>query len=143
MTNHVIECVHRIANREKMPDGLKIMSKTGEILHDNAWLPGVHYSTINEDKEEEREGEFHVNNLEDDEDETDENDIYEIVNVLNVKEKDNLSQDDKNDNEDDNESNSTYQVSKTSNIGRNEDTDPENEQQEETIDNRRTVIRSG
>jgi hypothetical protein len=35
-----------------MPDGLKIMSKAGVILHDNAWLPGVHYSTTKEDNEE-------------------------------------------------------------------------------------------
>jgi hypothetical protein len=27
MTNHVIQCVHRMANREKMPDRLKIMIK--------------------------------------------------------------------------------------------------------------------
>jgi hypothetical protein len=27
MTNHVIECIHRMANREKMPDGLKIYQK--------------------------------------------------------------------------------------------------------------------
>jgi hypothetical protein len=89
-----------------MPDGLKIMSKTVVILHDNAWLPGVHYSTTNEDKKEELEEEFNVNDLENDEDEADENDIYEIINVSSVKEKDNLSQDNKNDNEPDNESNS-------------------------------------
>jgi hypothetical protein len=58
-------------NREKMPDGSKILSKTGMILHDDAWLPGFHYSATNEDKLEEMEEEFHVNDLEDDEDEAD------------------------------------------------------------------------
>jgi hypothetical protein len=101
MTTHVIECVHRMANCEKIPDRLRVMSKAGVILHDNAWLPGVIYSTTNEDKEEEMEEEFHVN--EDDKDEADESDIYEIMNVSNVKEKDKLNQDYKNDNEGGNE----------------------------------------
>jgi hypothetical protein len=39
MKTHVIKCVHIMANREEMTEGLKIMFKTGVILHDNAWLP--------------------------------------------------------------------------------------------------------
>jgi hypothetical protein len=53
ITNNVIKCAHRMVNHGKVPDRLKIKSKTGVILHDNTWLPGVHYSTTNEDKEEE------------------------------------------------------------------------------------------
>jgi hypothetical protein len=54
-----------------------------------------------------------------------------------------LDQDDKNDYEGDNDSNNTDQESKIINIGRNEDTDPVSEQQEETNNNRITVTRSG
>jgi hypothetical protein len=42
MTQHIIECVHKLAQRKKMPEGMKVTSKTGVIfLCGNSWLPGV------------------------------------------------------------------------------------------------------
>jgi hypothetical protein len=48
MTQHIIECVHKLSQRKKMPGGMKVTSKTGVILYDNSWLPGVQYESTDE-----------------------------------------------------------------------------------------------
>jgi alpha-galactosidase/6-phospho-beta-glucosidase family protein len=106
----------------------KIMSKTGVLLHENSYLPGLYYSTTDRDKEEDKKEKYHFHDLEDDEEEADENDLYEIINVSNDKEKDNADQGDKDEDEVDNESNHTDQESIIIIIGMIEDTDPESEQ---------------
>ena len=45
MTQSVIDLVHGLATREKMPDGLKITTKTGQVLYDSSCLAGVDYTT--------------------------------------------------------------------------------------------------
>ena len=49
VTPHVIRQVHLIAEREDMPDGLKIENRTGIILYDSSWTAGVDYDPEAED----------------------------------------------------------------------------------------------
>lgn len=85
MTLHIIECVHKLAQSEKMPEGMKVTSKTGVILYDNSWLPGVQYESTDE-----RYAEYLEKMTPDDEDdnseEVDVNDLYEIVGMKHVEE---------------------------------------------------------
>ena len=41
MTQNIIDLVHDLATRDGMPDGLKIQTKTGQILYDSACIAGV------------------------------------------------------------------------------------------------------
>jgi hypothetical protein len=95
ITQSVIDAVHALAEREGQPQGLKIKNKTGVILWDSAWLPGVDYDPTtfeaiedneedededddydpkNEDEENEEEHELD----DDDYDEVDPNEIEDI-----------------------------------------------------------------
>ena len=53
LTQHVIDTVHLLADRDNMTDGLKIQSKTGTILYDSAWFAGV--DCVEQDAEDEDE----------------------------------------------------------------------------------------
>ena len=44
LTSNVINLVHALADRDGIPDGLKIMTKTGHILYDSTSLAGVDYT---------------------------------------------------------------------------------------------------
>lgn len=56
ITPAIIYQVHLLADRDEMPDGLKIKNKTGALLYDSAWIAGVDID-INE---------FENNDMEDD-----------------------------------------------------------------------------
>jgi hypothetical protein len=74
ITQHVIESVQTLAEKDKMPEGIKVTHKTGMQFLDSAWIPGVHYAE--QDKEQKSD-------TSDTEDETqggiDENEVYEII----------------------------------------------------------------
>jgi hypothetical protein len=77
-TQHVIESVHTLAEKDQMPEGIKVTHKTGVQLLDSVWMPGVHY--------EEQKKEI-GSDTSDSEDETqdgiDENEVYEILQTNN------------------------------------------------------------
>ena len=69
ITPAIIKQVHRIAELEGMPKGLKVTNRTGHILYDSAWIAGVDYD------EDEFEDEFNDDDYEpDDSDESDDDD---------------------------------------------------------------------
>jgi hypothetical protein len=39
MTQHIIACVHKLAQHEKIPEGIKGILKIGVTLYANSWLP--------------------------------------------------------------------------------------------------------
>jgi hypothetical protein len=41
MTQHIIACVHKLAQHEKIPEGIKGILKIVVTLYANSWLPGV------------------------------------------------------------------------------------------------------
>jgi hypothetical protein len=51
MTQDVIDLVHAMADRDKIPTGLKITTKAGIVLHDTVSIAGV-YDIHNFNKEE-------------------------------------------------------------------------------------------
>jgi hypothetical protein len=44
----VIQQVHRLAQQDGQPEGLKITNKTGRLLYDQAWIAGVDYNEEDE-----------------------------------------------------------------------------------------------
>jgi hypothetical protein len=88
MSQHIIECVHKLARSEKMPEGMKVTSKTGVILYDNSWLPAVQCESTDDIYEEDQE-KIKQEILEDEADnsmEIDENELYEIVEMKHFEE---------------------------------------------------------
>jgi hypothetical protein len=74
ITESVIDAVHALADRERAPQGLKIVNKTGVTLWDSAWIAGVDYDETTFDpihQSEENDPTYHPDN-EDDESEDDE-----------------------------------------------------------------------
>ena len=63
ITPHVIRQVDRIAERENMPEGLKITNKFGTVLYDSAWTAGVDY-----DIDEDDDDSTYIENDDDDDD---------------------------------------------------------------------------
>jgi hypothetical protein len=43
ITSVIIDLVHKITDNDKLPDGLKIATKSGIILYDSSWIAGVDY----------------------------------------------------------------------------------------------------
>jgi hypothetical protein len=85
ITPAVIKQVQLLAQQEKMPSGLKVTNKTGQVLYDSSWISGVDYQDLtpipfNEDTDRvaeinENDNEEDVNEMSDEYDEMDPNDI--------------------------------------------------------------------
>jgi hypothetical protein len=52
ITPAIIKQVHALAEQDRMPKGLKITNRTGQILFDSAWLAGVDYDEEEFDNED-------------------------------------------------------------------------------------------
>lgn len=74
ITQHVIKSIHTLAEKDQMPEGIKITHKTGVQLLDSAWMPGVHYE--DQDKVNESDTSDTDNETQDG---IDENEVYEIL----------------------------------------------------------------
>jgi len=83
VTPSIISQVHALACLDGMPPGLKITSRTNQILFDSAWTAGVDYNeedVQDEDLEMELEDEeYDEENEEDEYDEMDENELAKIM----------------------------------------------------------------
>jgi hypothetical protein len=89
ITPAVLKQVNDIATMENMPQGLKIQSKTNNILYDHAWIAGVDYHEKHEqnnsdDEESEDESDNEDNESVEDDlyDEMDPNEIQGLANNL-------------------------------------------------------------
>jgi hypothetical protein len=67
-----------------MPEGMKVTSKTGVILYDNYWLPGVQYESTDDRYEEDQE-KINQEIPEDEADNSMEIDENELYNILEMK----------------------------------------------------------
>jgi hypothetical protein len=77
ITPAIIKMVHRIAEQEDMPKGLKITNHTGQVLYNSTWIAGVDY-----DEDEFEDEDYDPNSDEDDSDDSndeddDDEDIYD------------------------------------------------------------------
>ncbi len=80
ITKNIIDMVHAMATKDKVPDGLKIATKAGLILYDSSWIAGVDYESDEDDDEEDYEPESENEDDEDEDeydDESDDNDKSE------------------------------------------------------------------
>ncbi|KAL7570585.1 hypothetical protein ACA910_017636 [Epithemia clementina (nom. ined.)] len=120
ITQNIIELVHSLSERDNLPTGLKIATRTGHIIYNSTWIAGVDYNESNESNESEsnESNESNSNEEEDDEDE-DEDYIYEadedeehnfdelepeeIYELANSQEQQELEQDDPSEEDDPNE----------------------------------------
>jgi hypothetical protein len=80
ITNNIIELVHQMATNDEMKDGLKIATKSGQILYDSSWIAGVDYEEDDDDNKtvetvETTDDEESIN-----QDEMDPNEVGEILN---------------------------------------------------------------
>ena len=76
ITQGVINMVHMLAESDKMPSGLKLVSRHNVVLYDSTWIAGVHNNNNNNDKNYDDEEE---ENYDDDEyEEESESDMDEI-----------------------------------------------------------------
>ena len=72
-TPAIIKQVHRLAELEGMPTGLKIQNRTRQILFDSAWIAGVDYNEENfEDKDD---PDYEEEDEDDDQDDQDEDNL--------------------------------------------------------------------
>jgi hypothetical protein len=78
LTQHVIDLVHAMAERDGMPDGLKIENKAGLVLYDSSWIAGVDY----DDDEEYQDDPNGSEDESDDEENYDRMDPNEIADIL-------------------------------------------------------------
>ncbi|KAL7564336.1 hypothetical protein ACA910_007188 [Epithemia clementina (nom. ined.)] len=86
ITQNIIELVHSLSERDNMPTGLKIATRTGHTIYDSTWIAGVDYENNenNNDQEIDDDDEDYI--YEEDEDDTDNFDelepeeIYELAN---------------------------------------------------------------
>ena len=78
ITPAIIKMVHRIAEQDGMPKGLKITNRTGQVLYDSTWIAGVDYD---EDKFEDEDYDPYSDEDEDsddsDDDDDDDQDMYD------------------------------------------------------------------
>jgi hypothetical protein len=71
ITPAIIKMVHRIAEQDGMPKGLKITNRTGQVLYDSTWIVGVDYD---EDKFEDEDYDPYSDEDEDSDDSNDDDD---------------------------------------------------------------------
>jgi hypothetical protein len=80
MTQDVIDLVHAMADRDKMPTGLKINTKAGIELHDTSSIAGAYDKhSINEEENIDKEIYVEEDEFENEYDEMNPNDIGEIL----------------------------------------------------------------
>jgi hypothetical protein len=77
ITPAIIKMVHRIAEQDGMPKGLKITKRTGQVLYDSTWIAGVDY-----DEDEFEDEDYHPSSDEDEDsddrdDDDDDEDMYD------------------------------------------------------------------
>jgi hypothetical protein len=74
ITPAIIKMVHRIAEQDGMPKGLKITNHTGQVLYDSTWIAGVDY-----DEDEFEDEDYHPSSDEDEDsdDDDDDEDMYD------------------------------------------------------------------
>jgi hypothetical protein len=73
ITPAIIKMVHRIAEQDGMPKGLKITNRTRQVLYDSTWIAGVDY-----DEDEFEDEDYHPSSDEDeDSDDSDDEDSDE------------------------------------------------------------------
>jgi hypothetical protein len=77
ITQNIIDLVLDMANNDKMPDGIKIESKSGTTIYDSSWIAGVDYEYDNNDIDNNDEYDDNDNN--DEYDDIDNNDEYDDV----------------------------------------------------------------
>ena len=51
ITPAILKQVHTLATNERMPEGLEIENKTGQVFYDSAWIAGVDYDEESFDDE--------------------------------------------------------------------------------------------
>ena len=78
ITNHVINLVHKMADNDGMPDGLKIQNQQGVVLYDSSWIAGVDYKE-DEDYEEQDDEDDNDDYLEEEYDKVDPNELADIL----------------------------------------------------------------
>ncbi|KAL7577185.1 hypothetical protein ACA910_003520 [Epithemia clementina (nom. ined.)] len=126
ITHNIIELVHSLSDRDNMPTGLKIATRTGHNIYDSTWIAGVDYENQNEENDNvysEDDDDDYI--YEEDEDEThnfDELEPEEIYKLVNSQEKD-TEQDDPNEEDDPNEA------------VKNDDEDPNDVEADDNDDN--------
>ena len=136
LTPQVIEAVHQLAKKDKMPEGLKITTKAGVILYDSALTAGVDY---NQNETNYIETNNYYDALQDEEDDEsysdddeedvdldegyDEVDPNEIADILSDNQPHNNTPDQLNNQQDDNDNNNNQQ----------DDDDDNNNQQDTKI----------
>ena len=76
----VIDLVHAMADRDNMPSGLKITTRSGIILHDNTSIAGVDGADANETDDN-----IKIDNGDYDNDELDPHEIGDIVSNMRRK----------------------------------------------------------
>jgi hypothetical protein len=79
ITPAIIKMVHRIAEKDGMPKGLKITNHTGQVLYDSTWIAGVDYD---EDKFEDKDYDSNSDKDEDSKDSNDDNFAYVSFSVF-------------------------------------------------------------
>jgi hypothetical protein len=78
LTQHVIDLVHAMAERDGMPNGLKIENKAGLVLYNSSWIAGVDYDDDEEYQDDPNSSEDEL----DDEENYDRMDPIEIADIL-------------------------------------------------------------
>ncbi len=84
VTPTIVKMVHRLAELDGMPKGLKIHNRTNQVLFDSAWIAGVDYNEELFDDEDydfdkESESDDEEDEEEDEYDEMDENELADIT----------------------------------------------------------------
>jgi hypothetical protein len=86
VTPSIVKMVHQLAVLDKMPAGLKIQSRTDQVLFDSAWIAGVDYDEDlfdDEDFDTNSESDDEENEDDDDFDQYDEMDVNELADITN------------------------------------------------------------
>jgi hypothetical protein len=79
ITPAVLKQVHRLAEMDDMPQGLKITNRTGQVLYNSTWIAGVDYDEDQFDDEDyDPQSDDNDNSDNDDDDDMDEMDPNEI-----------------------------------------------------------------
>ena len=87
VTPTIVKMVHRLAEQDQMPQGLKTENRTNQVLFDSTWIAGVVYNKElfkDEDYKTNYESDNGENEEEDDNsDQFDEMDVNELADITN------------------------------------------------------------
>jgi hypothetical protein len=75
---HIIDLIHKMAENDGMPDGLKIQNHHGVVLYNSSWIAGVNYEE-DEDYEEQDNEEEDDDYLKEEYDEVNPNELADIL----------------------------------------------------------------